>query len=383
MQLTLCAPCLFGLEGLLAKELKKLGMRDVRAEDGRVFFAGSERDIVRANLWLRTAERVYIVLADGEAMTFDALFELAKAAPWEIMISHGGKFPVGGHCLDSALMSVPDCQKILKKAMAVRLGAHYGCERMPETGETYPVQFLIRNNRALLMIDSSGTGLHKRGYRALSGEAPLRETLAAGLVMLSGYRGRGAFMDPFCGSGTIPIEAALIALNRAPGLGRSFAFEAWPRVPVALAEEERRAAGEREFAGPYTILGSDISPEAVALAVENAEKAGVSAHIAFSVMDARDIAPLPGVIVANPPYGVRLMDNREAASLMRTFGKKLDGAGETGCYVLTADPEFERFFGRKAPKRRKLYNGMLRCTLFQYPAEKMAGGTAPRGPAHR
>ena len=366
--MTLCVPCLFGLEGLAADELRYLGMENVRSETGRVLFEGDERALVRANLWLRTGERVYVLLGEFPAPTFDALFEGTKALPWESLIDYYAAFPVKGSSLDSALRSIPDCQRIVKKAVAERLGQKYRAKRLPETGAPCQIRFALMKDRASLYLDASGPSLHKRGWRANSGEAPLRETLAAAMVKLSRFKGRETFLDPFCGSGTIAIEAALAARNRAPGLGRSFAAEGWKSIPGALWAEERALAREKEYHGEYRIFASDIDPGALAVARENAVKAGVAEDIVFSRADARQLT-LPeekGVLITNPPYGDRLMDTREAELLARSVGKGWRGSRDWRIYVLTSDLDFEKNFGRRASKRRKLYNGMIQCQLYMY-----------------
>jgi putative N6-adenine-specific DNA methylase len=365
---TLCVPCLFGLEGLAADELRYLGMKEVRSETGRVLFEGDGRDLVRASLWLRTGERVYVLLGEFPAPSFDALFEGVKALPWEDFIPRNARFPVKCSSLDSALRSLPDCQRIVKKAAADRLGRVYGLERLPETGETVSIRCSLLKDRASLYLDTSGASLHKRGWRANSNEAPLRETLAAAMVKLSRFKGRETFLDPFCGSGTIAIEAALAALNRAPGLGRRFAAERWKSIPEALWGEERAAAREKEYRGDYRIFASDIDPKALETARENARKAGVTEYITFSQADARRLT-LPeekGVLITNPPYGDRLMDIREAELLVRAVGKSWRGSRDWRIYILTSDLDFEKNFGRRASKRRKLYNGMIQCQLYMY-----------------
>ena len=366
--MTLCVPCLFGLEGLAADELRCLGMKEVRSETGRVLFAGDERDLVRASLWLRTGERVYILLGEFPAPDFDPLFEGVKSLPWEDLIPRNARFPVKCSSLDSALRSIPACQRIVKKAVADRLGRVYGLERLPETGETMLIRCSLLKDRASLYLDTSGLSLHKRGWRASSNEAPLRETLAAAMVKLSRFKGRETFLDPFCGSGTIAIEAALAALNRAPGLERSFAAEGWSAVPKSLWREERIAAREKEYRGDYRILASDLDPKALATARENAQKAGVAEYITFSQADARtlDLGPEKGVLITNPPYGDRLLDAREAEQLYRAIGKRWRGEGDWRLYILTSSLDFEKSFGRRASKRRKLYNGMIQCQLYMY-----------------
>ena len=258
LDLIYCVPSLFGLEGLIADELKRLGFDDVRADNGRVFFRGDETAVARANLGLRMGERVLIELGSFEATSFDSLFEQTKALPWERFIPKDAAFPVTGHSLNSALFSVSDCQKIIKKAIVERLKQVYHLSWFPESAETVQIRFFILKDRVSLCLDTSGVGLHKRGYRPAHNAAPLRETLAAALVTLSRYRGRGDFVDPFCGSGTIPIEAALIALNCAPGLNRSFAAMDWRIFDRRIWTEAKEEARSREFHGSYSILGSDI-----------------------------------------------------------------------------------------------------------------------------
>jgi len=366
--MTFAVPCLFGLEGLAADELRYMGMQAVRSETGRVLFEGDERDLVKASLWLRTGERIYVLMGEFEAPTFDALFEGTKALPWEGLVDYHAAFPVKGSSLDSSLKSIPDCQRIVKKAVAERLGEKYRAQRLPETGAPCQIRFSLFKDRASLCLDASGTSLHKRGWRAVSNEAPLRETLAAAMVKLSRFKGKELFLDPFCGSGTIAIEAALAALNRAPGLGRSFAAEAWKSIPASLWTEEREAAKSREYRGEYRIFASDIDPAALNVARENAAKAGVSEYITFSEADARKMS-LPaekGVLITNPPYGDRLLDAREAEQLYRSIGKSWRGAEEWRLYILSSNLDFEKSFGRRAVKRRKLYNGMIQCQLFMY-----------------
>ena len=373
-QFQLCAPCLFGLEGPLSDELRRLGAENVSAENGRVLFSGGNRTVAETNLWLRTAERVMIVAGEFPAATFDELFEGTKAIPWERWLPADAAFPVRGHCVGSKLMSVPDCRSIIKKAIAERLGGVYRFLHAPEDGAKYQVRFTILRDRVMLHLDTSGPALHKRGYRALSGEAPLRETLAAGLVLLLRYRGKEPFRDPFCGSGTIPIEAALIAKNRAPGLLRSFDFTAWSPALRAALQETVEAAPGREYHGEYDILGSDIDPACVELACANAKKAGVDELVRFLQADAATFyAPEErGTLVTNPPYGVRLGEAEEAAELMREFGGVLKPALASGwtAGILSADAEVESELGLKAAKRRKLYNGMLKCELYTFQNRK-------------
>ncbi len=366
--LTFSVPCLFGLEGLAGNELKRMGLHGVQVENGRVLFTGGPEALVQADLWLRTGERVLLRLGAFPAESFEALFEGVAALPLEDFIPRDGAFPVKGHCLSSKLMSVPDCQAIVKKAAAKRLGAKYHLEWLPEDGAKFQLQFQILKDRAEIYLDTSGAGLHKRGYRAVGNDAPLRETLAAALVELARYRGRDVFLDPFCGSGTIVIEAALTAKNRAPGLFRSFAAEKFPWVPAKLWQEARREAPEREFHGDYRIFGSDTDPRSLDIARANAKKAGLDGLIVFSQEDAltRELPGGRGVLVCNPPYGERMLEQKEARELYRRLGQRLGGERDWGRYIISAEPEFERCFGRDADKKRKLYNGMLLCYLYMY-----------------
>ena len=367
-KLELCAPCLFGLEGPVGNELRHMGVENVRPENGRVRFSGDEDAVARVNLRSRFAERVLIELGRFEAKSFDDLFEGTRALPWERFVPKNGAFPVKGYSLNSALHSVPDCQKIIKKAVVTRLGGRYHLNWLPEDGEKYQIQFSIMQDEAVLYLDTTGVGLHKRGYRPAHVAAPLRETLAAACVDIAGYRGRGDFCDPFCGSGTIAIEAALAAKNRAPGLNRAFSAEQWGVFPQEIWAAERENARSREFSGEYHIFASDIDPKAVAMARQNAQRAGVAELIDFSVADATsfDRRTERGVIVTNPPYGERMLEKREAEALYAAFGKAYAAAEHWSLYLICSHPEFETAFGQKADKKRKLYNGMIRCDLFQY-----------------
>ena len=368
-KLTFAITTLLGVEGLTADELRRMNMEDVRVENGRVLCQGEPKDIPRLNLRLRTGERVLILLGSFPASTFEELFEGTRKLPWERFIPDGGAFPVKGFSLNSALHSVPACQSIVKKAVATRLGKVYHRETLPETGALYQIQFSIMKNVASLMLDTTGPGLYKRGYRAVGVAAPLRETLAAALVLLSGYRGKDPFCDPFCGSGTIAIEAALIAKNRAPGLNRTFTAQKWPWLSSDAWVEAAGEAMDLEFDGTYDIWGGDIDPAAIRIARDNAVKADVEDLLRFEVADARTFSRTEeyGRIVSNPPYGERLMEKREAEELYRDFGRTVQGL-PTGwkINILSSHTEFERTFGRTADKKRKLYNGMLKCDLFQY-----------------
>ena len=362
------APTLFGLEGIAGDELRRMGMENVQVEDRRVFFTGDENALAKANIGLRTAERVMFVLARFPAKTFEELFQGVYHAPLEDYIPKDGQFPVKGHCLNSQLMSVSDCQAIIKKAASKRLGEKYGVNWLPETGIKFQLHFTILNDEVVLSLDASGQGLHKRGYRAVGNDAPLHETLAAGMILLTRYRGREYFWDPFCGSGTIPIEAALIAKNRAPGLNRHFAAEEYPWIPKEvwnLAKEEAKA---KEFNGKYQIVGSDFDPSCVSLSFANAKKAGVSDCVTFKDGDATKMS-LPadsGIIVCNPPYGERMMEQHSAQRLYGALGRHLKFANNWKKFVITSEPEFEHYFGKRADKKRKFYNGKIKCDYYMY-----------------
>lgn len=368
MRMQLCATTLFGLESLAGDELKRMGISDVRVENGRVLFSGEQRELAAANIRLRTAERVMVLAGEFTALSFDALFEAVKALPWEKYIPINGQFPVKGHSLSSQLRSVPDCQAIIKKAVADKLSLKYKLDRLPEDGAKYQIRFTILKDVVSVYIDASGTGLHKRGYRAVSNEAPLRETLAAAMVNLSRFRGRDDFADPFCGSGTIPIEAAMIAMNRAPGLNRSFAAMDWVWIDSKIWDEVRDEARSLEYTNNYNIWGGDIDSKAIDIARSNAQKAGVSGLVRFDTADATafDRRTSGGVIVTNPPYGERIMEKQDAERLYRAFGEVYSGLESWKLYLLSSHTEFERSFGKSADKKRKLYNGMLKCDLYMY-----------------
>ena len=363
-----CVPCLLGLEGPIADELKRLGMDNVTNENGRVYFDGNESAVAAANISLRIGERVLIEVGRFEARSFDELFEKVKALPWEIYLPKNAAFPVKGYCLNSQLMSVPDCQKIIKKAIVERLKTRFRLSWFEETGPLHQIQFSVMKDDVSLCIDTSGDGLHKRGYRPAHTAAPLKETMAAAMVTLSRYRGKEDFCDPFCGSGTIPIEAALIARNIGPGINRSFAAEKWEESDKKLWLAARENARSKEYLGDYSIFASDIDPAAIRIAEGNAQRAGVLDIIHFEVADATkfDRKTERGIIVTNPPYGERIMEKQEAEALYRAFGKAWAATENWKLYLLSSHTEFERTFGRPADKKRKLYNGMIKCDLFMY-----------------
>ena len=362
------APTLFGLEGLAGDELRRMDMENVRVEDRRVFFSGDEQALAKANVCLRTAERVMIVIARFQAKTFEELFQGVYHADLERYIPKDGQFPVKGHCLNSQLMSVSDCQAIIKKAASKRLGEKYGVNWLPETGVKFQLHFTILNDEVVLSLDTSGNGLHKRGYRAVGNDAPLHETLAAGMILLTRYRGREFFWDPFCGSGTIPIEAALIAKNRAPGLNRHFCAEEYPWLSADIWKLAKEEAMDKEFHGKYQIVGSDSDPTCVSLSFANARKAGVADAVTFKDGDATKLS-LPsdsGILVCNPPYGERMMEQKSAQRLYSALGRHLKFANDWKKFVITSEPEFEHYFGCRADKKRKFYNGKIKCDYYMF-----------------
>ena len=368
-KIELTATCLFGLEALVAKEVKLLGYDIKKTENCKVIYLGDEKAICRSNMWLRTAERVLVNLGDFDALSYDDLFEGTKALPWEEWITENAAFPVKGYSLNSKLHSVPDCQSIIKKAVVERLRQKYHTSWFKEDGPIYQIQFSLYKNKVFLMIDTSGEGLHKRGYREHAVEAPLKETLAAGIVMLSFWNPGKTLIDPFCGSGTIPIEAALIGANIAPGIEREFSAQHWNRVPKELWWEARKEAHEKIKSDiTLKIYGFDISAKAIGLSRQNAELAGVDEHIRFEECNMKDFRTEEayGCIISNPPYGERLGEKREVERLYVSLGKKLKQLSTWSYFILAPDEGFEGYFGRKANKKRKLYNGMLKCNLYQF-----------------
>lgn len=369
MKYTMVAPCYFGLESAAAFDFKRIGAEDVKVTDGRISFTGGPQVVADANLWSRCAERVMILLATFPANTFDELFDGVSHIPWEEYIPRNGKFPVKGSSLSSALTSVPACQSIVKKAVVERMRKGHDITFLPERGEEYKIRFSIRKDQAEIFLDTSGEGLHKRGYRKTAGVlAPLKETLAAAISDFSRVRRESLVQDPFCGSGTLVIESALKALNIAPGLKRSFAAEHYSFLPVGLFEERRQAAqAEAKQDAGFEGFGFDIDPEAVEQARMNAKLAGVGKQCRFEVADAGRFAPVKeSIVLTNPPYGERLLDAKAAGELAVRLGKALERNPVSGTYVITADNEFEQHFGRKATKRRKVYNGMIPCQIYMY-----------------
>ena len=369
MQYRLCVPCLLGLEGPISDELKRLNLSGVAAENGRVYFDGDEASVAAANISLRIGERVLLEVGRFTATTFDALFEAVKALPWEAYIPKDCAFPVKGYCLNSTLMSVPDCQKIIKKAVVERLKTRYHLTWFAETGPVHQIQFSIMKDQVSLLLDTSGYGLHKRGYRLEAGGAPIKETLAAALCWLSRVRPYHTLYDPMCGSGTILIEGALLAHNIAPGKNRSFSAERWDQIPEEVWRLERERAADLELReSSFAAFGSDIDSAALELAKANAQRAGVADRITFERRDLRDFAPQSekGTLICNPPYGERLFDLKAAEELYRLMGQKFVQQHGWSYSIISPSEDFEYFFGRKADKRRKLYNGMIKCQLYMY-----------------
>lgn len=369
MMMNFVAPCRFGVEKTLSFELKRLGAENVRAEDGRVFFEGDADICARANVFCSTAERVCVVLGRWNAETFDELFEGIKKLPLSEYIGRNDQFPNKGSSLKSKLTSIPAIQKIVKKAMAVNLGRAYGANVLPEDGELCRIRFSLMKNEFTLMLDTSGDGLHKRGYRAVSNAAPIRETLAACIADIARVRENDLVIDPFCGSGTLLIEAAYKALNIAPGLNRRFTGERMKFLPESswrAAREEARSLVKTDT--EFCAAGYDNDPECVRLTNENARKAGVAEYVKAEFRDIADFTrpERPAKILTNPPYGERMLEVEGARELYALMGRKLLPLEENQLYVITPDEEFESIFGAKADKNRKLYNGMLMCRLYAY-----------------
>ena len=363
------APCHFGLEKTLSFEIKKIGGEDIRADNGRVFFSGNAELCAKANIFLSVAERVCVLLGQFHAESFDDIFEGIGKLPLSDFVGKNDSFPNSGHSLNSKLTSIPAIQKIVKKAMAVNLGKAYGLNVLPENGAICKIRFTLMKNEFTLMLDTSGDGLHKRGYRAIGNAAPIRETLAAGIVDLARVRSGDLICDPFCGSGTLLIEAALKALNIAPGLNRRFSGERMGFIPKnawETARDEARSSIKSDC--EFSAVGYDSDPDCVKLTLENALKAGVSEYIRAEKRDIRGFKyPDSKVkIITNPPYGERMLEIEEARELYKAMGERLLPLGENSLYVITPDEEFESLFGAKADKNRKLYNGMLMCRLYLY-----------------
>ncbi|WP_223069873.1 THUMP domain-containing class I SAM-dependent RNA methyltransferase [Paenibacillus caui] len=369
VQLELIATAPMGLEAVVARELQQLGYTDTKVENGRVTFPGSLIDICRCNLWLRTSDRILIKMGEFEARTFDELFEGTKALPWQEFIPANGEFPVEGRSHKSQLSSVPACQGIVKKAIVEKLKETYHTEWFPENGPRYVIEVILLNDKALLTLDTTGPGLHKRGYRKHATEAPLKETLAAALIQLSRWNPSRPFYDPCCGSGTLPIEAAMIGWNVAPGLRRSFNSENWPVIPDSLWQEARDEAFDAfDDSIPLEITGSDIDPGAIEIAKAAAKAAGFAKEIKFEALPAARIQPSGeyGCLITNPPYGERIGEEKEVRKLIAQLGRLSVQLPTWSFFALSPTKTFESDFGRKADKRRKLYNGRIECQYYQF-----------------
>ena len=366
--LRLCCPYHFGLESVLKYEITKIGGTDLKVSDGKISFSGDENVLARANLCLSTAERVLIELIEFKASTFEELFQGVKAIELERFIGPKDAFPVKGHSLNSALHSVPDCQAIIKKAAVERLKSKYGIGWFEETGAKVQIQFSIMKDVVSIYLDTSGAGLHKRGYRKNSNAAPIKETLAAGIIDLARVRPESIVCDPFCGSGTLLIEAALKALKIAPGINRRFAAEKWECFDAKVWQEERsRAIDNVDRTAQFQAIGADIDDAAVALTLDNAHKAGIKSRIKVEQADITKFRqPEDSIVICNPPYGERLLELRQAEDIYRQMGRVLGKGGSRQSYIISPHEEFEKFFGSEASRRRKLYNGMIKCQLYMY-----------------
>ncbi len=365
----LIATATFGLESVVKRELMDLGYKDLKVENGKVTFSGTEKDIPKTNLWLRTADRVLVKLGEFKALSFDELFEKTKALPWDEWITENGNFVVEGKSIDSKLFSISDCQRIVEKAVVEKLKTKYNVEWFEKTGAKYTIEVSLLKDIATLTIDTSGAGLHKRGYRDRQGDAPIKETLAAAMVLLSFWNKDRVLFDPFCGSGTIPIEAAMIGKNIAPGLDRNFAAEEWERVPKELWTEAKKEAFKViDNETKLHILGCDIDRKAILRARDNAANFGLEDDIAFFNKDFRE-AELNneyGVVISNPPYGERIGEKEEVSQLYKDLGIKFKELDTWSTYIITSDEKFESIYGKKADKKRKLYNGRIKVDYYQY-----------------
>jgi putative N6-adenine-specific DNA methylase len=368
-KIELIATATFGLEAIVAREVRQLGY-DAEVENARVIFQGDQQAICRSNLWLRSADRVLIRVGEFTALTFDELFEKTKALPWADWLPENANFPVEGKSVKSTLFSVSDCQAIVKKAIVESMKKKYHHRKwFEEDGPCYTIEISLLKDVATLTIDTSGTGLHKRGYRKLSTSAPLKETLAAAIINLSFWNPERILLDPFCGSGTIPIEAALIGLNAAPGLHREFAAESWPNISKQLWIDARQEAEDlmrRDL--ELQIRGTDINPKVMSIARYHAKLAGVNDFVSFQQMPLSELQTKRkyGCLICNPPYGERLDNTEEVEQLYSQMGQVFKPMDAWSFYVLTSHPNFERIFGKRADRRRKLYNGRIECQYYQF-----------------
>lgn len=377
-EIELIATAPMGLESLVAREVRELGYEEVKVDNGRVTFVGDELAICRANLWLRTADRVLVKMGQFEARTFDELFEGTKALPWPDWIPADAEFPVEGRSHKSQLSSVPACQGIVKKAVVEKMKTRYGTEWFPESGARFVIEVALHNDVATLTLDTTGPSLHKRGYRKKVTEAPLKETMAAAMLMLSRWRPERPLYDPFCGSGTLPIEAAMLAWNMAPGLRRSFPSERWTLVPESLWSEAREEAFDLfDDSTPLAITGSDIDGSAIEVAQAACKAAGLAGELTFRKLPIADAAPRGdyGLLITNPPYGERLGDRAQAEKTVRELGRLYDRLPTWTAFVLSPSKQLEHWMGRRSDKNRKLFNGRIECHLHMY-----LGPLPPRTP---
>lgn len=374
MKLELIATATFGLEAVVKREIEALGYKIIRSEDAKITYMGDERAIARSNLWLRSADRVLLKMGEFKALEFEDLFQQTKAVAWEDIIPADGKFTVTGTSVKSKLHSVPACQSIVKKAIVERLGPFYCIDRFEETGAEYTVKVTILKDRVTLTIDTSGTGLHKRGYRVCDVAAPIKETLAAAMVQLSFWKAGRLLVDPCCGSGTIPIEAAMIGRNIAPGLNRKFASQEWDIIPPEIWKEERKAAFEAiDYDADIRIEASDISGRAVEAAIENAAEAGVYDCVEFKKMDMARLTAEEegGIVITNPPYGERIGEKKQIEAIYSAYNEFYRKNPTWSLFMVTTDKEVEnKIFGRPADRRRKLYNGRLEVCYYQFHGQK-------------
>lgn len=368
-KIDLIATATFGLEAIVKRELINLGYNDLKVENGKVTFAASVKDIPRANYWLRVADRVLLKMGEFKALSFDELFEKTKALPWDEWIPEDGNFVIEGKSINSKLYSISDCQRIVEKAIVEKLKTKYHVDWFEKTGPKYTVEVALLKDVATLTIDTSGDGLHKRGYRDRQGEAPIKETLAAAMILLSYWNKERVLFDPFCGSGTIPIEAAMIGRNMAPGLDRNFASQEWPRIKKQYWQDAKKEAYQSiDTETKLHILGCDIDKQAIHRARDNAANLGFEDDIAFFNKDFRE-AELNneyGVMITNPPYGERMGEKEEIEELYKDLGIKFQDLDTWSTYIITSDENFETHYGKKADRKRKLYSGRIKVDYYQY-----------------
>lgn len=371
---TLIATAAMGIEALVAREVRNLGFENVKVDNGKVTYESDSLGIARSNLWLRTADRVKLLIGEFKATTYEELFEQTKALPWSDILPRDAQFPVIGKSIKSKLFSVSDCQSIVKKAIVENLKHKYNISWFEETGALYRVEIALHKDIATLSIDTSGDGLHKRGYRYLHNVAPLKETMAAAMIMLTNWQYDRPFLDPFCGSGTIPIEAAMIGQNIAPGFNRTFASQEWTLLhDTDWHQAEEEAEDLAKYDRPLNIIGSDLDHKMVELSLNNAQEAGLSELITFKQMQVTDFHPKQdnGYIVCNPPYGERIGERGQIEQLYRDMGKTFNRFPTWSVYVLTSHEKFEMLYGKRATKKRKLYNGKIRTDYYQFFGERV------------